>query len=185
VVLPAPVTPMTTTIIRVDSSRRIGYHAARVKKPLIAVGALCAVLAASAGNAQDRRFAYEADLAAPAKRAAVRAGGVEWSCSGTRCTAEARGGGGNVSVRGCSELARGAGAVTRYAGEARQLGEKELAECNQLATAVSPAPAPAAAPAPVAAAKPAPPQPAAGRTVTPEMTYTGVWPGGREAGAKQ
>ena len=36
------------------------------------------------------------------------------------------------------------------------------------------------APAPKAAT-----EAAAGRTVTPELTYTGVWPGGREAGAKQ
>jgi hypothetical protein len=130
---------------------------------------LCSAFAAASSHAQDRRYAYEADLAAAAKRAAARAGGVDWSCAGTRCTAEARGGG--VSVRGCSELARAVGPVTRYASEIRQLGEKELAECNQMVAA-----APAKAPAPKAAA---------GLTVTPELTYTGVWPGGREAGAKQ
>jgi hypothetical protein len=137
-----------------------------VKKPLIAAGALCAAFAA-AGNAQDRRFAYEADLAAPAKRAAVRAGGIDWSCSGTRCTAEGRGGG--VSARGCGELARAAGAVARYASELRALGAQELAECNQGAAAGTPAAAAAAT----------------GRTVTPQLTYTGVWPGGRESGAKK
>lgn len=108
-----------------------------------------------------------------ANRASANAGGVDWSCAGTRCTAEARGG--NVSVRGCSELARAVGRVTRYASEVRQLGEKELAECNQAAAAAAPA---------VAAKAPAP-KPAAGRTVTSELTYTGVWPGGREAAAKQ
>jgi hypothetical protein len=134
---------------------------------------LCAALAAAPSHGQDRRYAYEAELAAAAKRAAARAGGVDWSCAGTRCTAEARGGG--VSVRGCNELARVVGPVTHYASELRQLGEKELAECNQV-VAAAPAPVPAKAPAPKAAA---------GRTVTPELTYTGVWPGGRETGAKQ
>ena len=130
---------------------------------------LCAAFAAAPSHAQDRRYAYEAELAAAAKSASARAGGVDWSCTGTRCTAEARGGA--VSVRGCSELARAVGPVTRYASELRQLGEKELAECNQTVAA-----APAKGPAP---------KPAAGRTVTPELTYTGTWSGGREAGAKQ
>lgn len=136
---------------------------------------LCVAFAAASSHAQDRRYAYEAELAAAAKRAAARAGGVDWSCAGTRCTAEARGGA--VSVRGCSELARAVGPVTRYASELRQLGEKELAECNQTAAAAA-ALAPAKAPSPA-------PKAAAGRTVTPELTYTGVWPGGRETGAKQ
>jgi hypothetical protein len=138
---------------------------------------LCAAFAATSSHAQDRRYAYEAELSRAAKSAAARAGGVDWSCAGTRCTAEARGGA--VSVRGCSELARAVGPVTRYASEIRQLGEKELAECNQtLAAAPAVAAAPAKAPAPASKA-------AAGRTVTPELTYTGAWPGGREAGAKQ
>jgi hypothetical protein len=80
--------------------------------------------------------------------------------------------GGAVSVRGCSELARAVGPVTRYASELRQLGEKDLADCNQTVAA-----APAKPPAPA-------PKSAAGRTVTPDLTYTGVWPGGRETGAK-
>ena len=143
--------------------------------PLVLV--LCAAFAAASSHAQDRRYAYEAELATAAKRTAARAGGVDWSCTGTRCTAEARGGA--VSVRGCSELVRAVGPVTRYASELRQLGEKELAECNQTAAAAAaPAPAPAKAPSPA-------PKAAAGRTGTPELTYTGVWPGGRETGAKQ
>ena len=132
---------------------------------------LCAAFAAAPSHAQDRRYVYEAELAAAAKSANARAGGVDWTCTGTHCTAEARGG--VVSVRGCSELARAVGPVTRYASELRQLGEKELAECNQT-VAAAPAKAPALAP-----------KAAAGRAVTPELTYTGVWPGGRETGAKQ
>ena len=139
---------------------------------------LCAALAAASSHAQDRRYAYEAELAAAATRTSARAGGVDWSCTGTRCTAEARGGA--VSVRGCSELARAVGPVTRYASELGQLGEKELAECNQVAAGAVPAvaAAPAKAPAPA-------PKAAASRAVAPELTYTGVWPGGRETGAKQ
>jgi hypothetical protein len=128
---------------------------------------LCAAFVSAApAGAQDRRYAYDVELTAPAQRATVRAGGVEWACSGTRCTAEGRGGA--VSVRGCSELARLVGPVRRYASEIRSLAEKELAECNQ-------------APATAAAVPVPPPKPAAGRGTTAEMTYTGVWPGGREA----
>ena len=117
-----------------------------IRRPTLALG-LCAALAAATGHAQDRAYAYayEARLAAAAKRADARAGGVEWTCSGTRCTAEARGG--VVSVRGCGELARVVGAITRYASEIRQLGEKELAECNQAATATATAAPAAKAPA--------------------------------------
>ena len=149
-----------------------------MKRPhLVLSFILCAALPA---HAQDRRYTYEVELAGTAKQAAVRAGGVEWSCSGTRCTAEGRGGA--VSVRGCSELARAVGPIRRYASEIRQLGEKDLAECNHAGGASTPAATPKAA---AAAAPAAAPKAAAGRGGTPELTYTGVWPGGREAGAKQ
>ena len=152
----------------------------RVKRRhLLLTFILCAAFAAAPIRAQDRRYAYEVDLAAAAKQAAVRAGGVDWSCSGTRCTAEGRGGA--VTARGCSELARAVGPIRRYASEARQLGENDLAECNQAATTAA---APAAAPAAAASKAPAP-KAAAGRSGTPELTYTGVWSGGRESGAKQ
>ncbi len=146
----------------------------RVKRPrLLLALMLCAAFAAAPIRAQDRRYAYEVELAATAQQATARAGGVDWSCSGTRCTAEARGGA--VSVRGCSELARAVGPIRRYASELRQLGEKELAECNRTTTAAAPAAAP----------KRPTPKVVAGRGTAPELTYTGVWPGGREVGAKQ
>jgi len=155
----------------------------RVKRPRLLLSLmLCAAFAAAPIRAQDRRYAYEVELAATAKQATVRAGNVDWSCSGTRCTAEGRGGA--VSVRGCSELARAVGPIRRYASELRQLGEKELAECNQATTAAAPAAAPKAA-APAAAPKSPAPKAVAGRGTTPELTYTGVWPGAREAGSKQ
>ena len=68
--------------------------------------AFAAVLAAGAGlaQAQGKTFSYETELAQAARRAAATAGGVSWTCAGTRCTASGRGG--NVSVKGCSELAR-------------------------------------------------------------------------------
>jgi hypothetical protein len=134
---------------------------------------LCAAFAAA--HAQDRRYAYEVELAAPAKRAAVRAGGVEWTCTADRCTAEGRGGA--VSVRGCSELARAVGPVRRYASEIRSLDEKALAECNRVAAA-------AETPKAAEARSPAPKPAAGGGTVAQELTYSGVWPRGREAGAK-
>ena len=154
----------------------------RVKRPRLPLALmLCAAFAAAPIHAQDRRYAYEAELAATAQQATARAGGVDWSCSGMRCTAEARGGA--VSVRGCSELARAVGPIRRYASELRQLGEKELAECNRTTTAAAPAAAPKTAA--LAAAKSPGPKAVAGRGATPELTYTGVWPGGREAGPKQ
>ena len=138
--------------------------------------------AGAAVHAQDRRYGYEAELAATAKQAAVRAGGVDWSCSGTRCTAQGRAGA--VSVRGCSALVHAVGPIRRYASEIRQLGKKDLAECNQAASAAAPPGLPKAA-APAAAPEGPTPRAATRRGGTPELTYIGVWPGGREAGAKQ
>jgi hypothetical protein len=131
---------------------------------------VAAALAAATGfaHAQSRVYAYEAELAQGAKRATVTAGGVRWSCTGTRCTASGRGG--NVSVRGCSELARAVGPVARYQSEIRQLADADLRECNRLAQA------PAAASA-KAAKGPAKPQ----RATTAEIRFTGIAPSGAPA----
>jgi len=111
----------------------------------------------------DKAYAYEVETVGAAMRAAVTAGGVRWTCSGTRCTASGRGG--NVSVKGCSELARQVGAIASYRSEVKRLGEPDLAECNRIA---------GGAPA-VKSARPAgKPQ----RATTGELAYTGMWPPG-------
>jgi hypothetical protein len=114
-------------------------------------------------RAADKAYAYEVETVGAAKRAAATAGGVRWTCSGTRCTASGRGG--NVSVKGCSELARQVGAVASYRSEVKRLGEGDLAECNRIA---------GAAPAVKNARSAGKPQ----RAATGELTYTGVWPPG-------
>lgn len=136
--------------------------------------ALAAILAAAAGlaHAQGRIFSYEAELAQAARRAATTAGGVNWTCSGTRCTASGRGG--NVSVKGCSELARSVGPIARYRSEIKELAAADLRECNRVAQAAGGASA-------KAAKAPAKPQ----RATTPEIAFTGVAPGGDPAPAER
>jgi len=136
-----------------------------LQRGVAAIAALATLLAAGATRAQER-VPYQAELADTAKRDVAKAGGVEWSCAGTRCTTEARGG--NVTVRGCSELARAVGTVVRYRSEVKSLGQAEIAECNRLAGAPA-----AKAPAAAKAATPSGP-----RVITRELTYTGVWPPG-------
>lgn len=132
--------------------------------------ALVVLFAAAAGlaYAQGKTFSYEAELAQAARRAAATAGGVKWTCSGTRCTASGRGG--NVSVKGCSELARAVGPIARYRSEIKELPAADLRECNRLAQAAGGAAA-------KAAKGPAKPQ----RATTPEIAFTGVAPGGEAA----
>jgi hypothetical protein len=131
--------------------------------------AVVALLAAAAGlaHAQAGTYAYEAELAQTARRAAATAGGVAWTCTDTRCTA--RGRGGNVSVRGCSQLARAVGPIARYRSEIKGLAEPELRECNRIAQAGG-----AAA---KAAKGPAGPQ----RATTPEISFTGAAAGAAPA----
>ena len=125
--------------------------------------ALVALVCVTPARAADRVYAYEAEAVAAAKRAAVTAGGVHWTCAGTRCTASGRGG--NVSVKGCSELARQVGAVASYRSEVKRLGESDLAECNRIAGAAPDA-------------KSARSVGKLQRATTGELTYTGVWPPG-------
>jgi hypothetical protein len=128
---------------------------------------VAAALVAAAGlaHAQGKAYAYEAELAQGARRASVTAGGVRWSCTGTRCTASGRGG--NVSVKGCSELARAVGPVARYRSEIKQLAEADLRECNRVAQSAGEAGAKAAK---------GPPKPQ--RTTTGEIRFTGIAPAG-------
>ena len=127
---------------------------------------LVALACIAPARAADKVYAYEVETVEAAMRAAVTAGGVRWTCSGTRCTASGRGG--SVSVKGCSELARQVGAVASYRSEVKRLGEPDLAECNRIARGAPAAPA-------AKSARPAGKPP---RATTGELAYTGVWPPG-------
>jgi hypothetical protein len=136
--------------------------------------ALAAALAAVAdlAHAQAKTYGYEAELAQAARRVAAAAGGVQWTCSGTRCTASGRGG--NVSVKGCSELARAVGPIAGYRSEIKTLPDADLRECNRIAQSATGAAA-------KAAKAPARPQ----RASTPEIQFTGVAPVGEAAAAER
>jgi hypothetical protein len=111
-------------------------------------------------GAQDRRYAYQADLERPVRAGEFSAGGVAWRCKDGRCTALGRGG--NVTVKGCSALARAVGPIKRYASEIKSLSAEDLVRCNA-EVAARDAPRPAAKP---------PAQVL--RTTAPELVYTGV-----------
>ena len=134
--------------------------------------------------AEIKRYFYRVDLAEDARASGVRAGGVTWECRGKRCVA--RGRGGNVSVRGCTDLARQVGRVLAYRSEIKSLADDQLAACNAAATAARQpvAKMPPAAPAAVPPAAPtkaattaAAPRPR--RVTTDELTFTGVYGAGR------
>ncbi|MCZ7566855.1 MAG: hypothetical protein M5U08_26080 [Burkholderiales bacterium] len=142
-----------------------------------AVVALVLASAPTSADAQSRRYAYRADLAELAKRSEVRAGGVTWQCRDRYCVAQGRGG--NVTVRGCTELARRVGRIVAYRSEIKRLADEQLAACNAQAVAVRRAEPAAAVPPPAAAAqKVAAPRGAAPaqrpRVVTEELSFTGV-----------
>jgi hypothetical protein len=139
-------------------------------KPLCALAAALLLAGAPLGaGAQSKSYAYRADLAENAKLAEVRAGGVVWQCRAKLCVANARGG--NVSVRGCTELARQVGRVVGYRSEIKRLADEQLAACNAEAVAGRPKPAPrTAASASAKASAPA----RMPHVTTEELTFTGV-----------
>jgi hypothetical protein len=128
----------------------------------------CALVLAASGHAADRTYAYTAETVSTAKRASVTAGGVAWTCAGTRCTANGRGG--RVSTKGCSELARAVGPIAAYRSETNRLDAAGLEECNRIAQGGAPATKAGAAAAAKPPAKPAGPQ----RATTDELTFTGI-----------
>ena len=90
--------------------------------------ALClAALAAAPLAAKDAGPYYRAELAQPAAKSQVIAGGVLWACEGTACVAAK--GTARPAVM-CKRLAQETSAVVSfsYAGEA--LDAEQLARCN-------------------------------------------------------
>jgi len=133
-------------------------------RPLLSAGILAVALAAGAGSAaaESKAYSYRVELAETAKKSQVRAGNVVWECRAKYCIASARGG--NVSVKGCRELAAQVGKVVSYRSEIKHLGKEQLEVCNAAAAEASPEHAAAAA---KQAESPS-------RVTTDELTYTGV-----------
>jgi len=71
---------------------------------------------------------YTATLDQPAPKARVVAGGVAWSCEGTRCVG-ARGT--SRPLRMCRELFRKTGPLAAFVANGRPLSEDQLAKCNR------------------------------------------------------
>ena len=93
--------------------------------PALMVAALAAAPALAIGK--DSGPYYRAELAQPAPKSQVIAGGVLWMCEGTACFAVK--GTGRPEVM-CKRLARETATVVRfnYAGE--ELAAEDLARCN-------------------------------------------------------
>lgn len=142
-------------------------------RPALLAGLAAAALAAAVlpATAATQSYSYRVELAASATQAQVRAGGVNWECRGKFCIASARGG--NVTVRGCRELASQVGRVVSYRSEIKQLGGEDIDACN-VAVGFK-ASTPQGEPTPTAAPTPAAKQPESRSSVTTEeLTFTGV-----------
>jgi hypothetical protein len=86
---------------------------------------------------KERQYPYVGETSAPAQRQGpVRAGGVDWQCSGARCTG--RGPSATPGVRTCKALAQQVGVLKAYGHAKQRLGANELAQCNGAAAAAAP-----------------------------------------------
>ena len=70
---------------------------------------------------------YRAELAAPAEKAKVVAGGLLWLCEGNECRARKDN---SRPLTVCRKLARETSAVTRFTVAGEELAAEELARCN-------------------------------------------------------
>jgi hypothetical protein len=136
-----------------------------------AVAAVTLAAASFSAAAATNSYSYRVELAGAATKSHVHAGGVDWECRGTYCIASARGG--NVSVRGCKELASQVGRVVSYRSEIKQLAGEQIDECNAAVASAKPPPGRAATTAGGAAEMAKQPERPA-RVTTEELTFTGV-----------
>ena len=81
----------------------------------------------SAALAADGPTHYRAELAAPAAKARVVAGGLLWLCEGNECRA---GKDNSRPLTVCRKLARETSAVVRFTAGGTELPADELARCN-------------------------------------------------------
>jgi hypothetical protein len=133
----------------------------------VLTGAIAAAAVAAAvlsGPAVAQTYPYRVELANTAKKARAHAGNVDWECRGKLCVSAAPGG--NVSVRGCRELASQVGQVVSYRSKIKHLEDKQIEACNAVLAEAGPTAAPQATGS-AATAAPA-------RVTTEELTFTGV-----------
>jgi hypothetical protein len=142
-----------------------------LKSPAAALAAFFLAAAPLGAADQPKSYAYRADLAESTKKAEVHAGGVVWQCRAKYCIANARGG--NVSVRGCTELARQVGRIVSYRSDIKRLADEQLTACNAEAVAARPTPARRTTTTAAASAKAAAPY-RMPQVTTDELTFTGV-----------
>ena len=96
--------------------------------PRLAILAAAASLALpGAATARDKDAYATVELAAPAAKDRVIAGGVAWTCKGTVCRAPVSR---KRPLRVCRELMRELGPVTRYESKGEVMAEEDLARCN-------------------------------------------------------
>lgn len=88
---------------------------------------LMAALAAAPVAAKDSGPYYRAELAQPAAKSQVIAGGVLWMCEGTACFAGK--GTGRPEVM-CKRLAKETATVVRFSYAGEELAADDLARCN-------------------------------------------------------
>lgn len=70
---------------------------------------------------------YTAELSKPADKGTVIAGGVAWSCKGTKCVAPK---GNSRPLRVCRELQKEHGDIAGFTARGEALAEDALAKCN-------------------------------------------------------
>ena len=105
-------------------STKLGVFGAAVLYTAAGFGAL---LAPTAAEARGNGPFYTAELAQPATERTVIAGGVAWTCEGTKCVA---GKGTSRPLRVCRELQRDTGDVVAFTAKGEALDADKLAKCN-------------------------------------------------------
>ena len=78
-------------------------------------------------SAQTPAARYTAELASPSAEARVIAGGVVWTCEGTRCSAPVSGA---RALRMCRDLNRKVGQIVRFDVAGTAIEAADLTRCN-------------------------------------------------------
>jgi hypothetical protein len=141
-----------------------------IRPALFAGPVVAALISAGFAAAETKTYSYRVELAETAKKKQVHAGGVVWECRARYCIAAARGG--NVSVRGCRELASQVGRVVSYRSEIKRLEGEQIDACNTVLAAGGNAKS--SATTPVSATGPAKQAESPARVTTQPLMFTGV-----------
>ena len=83
--------------------------------------------AVTPAHAADGPF-YTAELVQPTDETTLVAGGVAWSCKGTKCIANR---GPSRPLRICRKLQRDVGEIAAFTADGEKLTEERLASCNK------------------------------------------------------